>query len=1053
VLFVLELYRASAGSGKTYTLVLKYLELVLKDPDTFKHVLGITFTNKAAAEMKERILLALKDLSKGEARKLENELQGKLPATRQNVKLHSSELLTQLLHNYSDFSLMTIDSFIHRVLRAFALEIGLPLTFSIELNYERLYTYVMERLINQVGHDEFITRIILDFVHDRLREGKSWNIEGDIRKFVGELFNEKNIDWAKEVGEFGPGLLEDYRRQLNAYQGDFLRKMRELGGKAIELIREAGLEVTDFSYGSNGSAGFFEVCRGLDERTLSIFELRKRFVKEEWYSKKAPQDVKARIEALLAGGLAQTRQRIIEVYQSDYPKALTAHFMLETLYPTALLSQIKQLIEEYKTRHNVVPISEFNIKVYEIVKYSPVPFIYAVLGERFNHYLIDEFQDTSRMQWANLYPLVENALASGHKCLTVGDGKQAIYRWRGGDVEIMEWELKQGPLGPYVKRDFLEDNWRSRQKIIHFNNKFFDGIRDICAPENPLLAHIYHEASQFDREKKGGLVSLQFIPETSRQEESDPMVFDCVNAIVKDCLEQGGYCFGDMAVLVRTKKEGRKIAEHLLEQGHRVLSPDSLVLARVPLIRFLIDVLTYLDNPGDRIARSCVIYYLCLHQAKNPMEPTTIGNFIMTGEDRLFKVFPELEIFFRVRDFLIRMPVYEVLEEVIRIFKLSESLDFNTAAYLQAFLNIVSGYSTEHNVDFSSFLDWWESNREEFALEVPETADAVTIMTIHKAKGLEFPVVIIPYADWKHELDRELWLNPDQEQLKLEPPLYIPMPIKRRKALNKTLFEKELLKEAKKVEIDNVNLLYVAFTRAVDRLYIIARKEKTTTQKENNNHRSNVQLLRDKAVPLMETMTDLEDCYTLGDAQPKEITRPAETDLKYEAAEQLLSNRWYDKISIRRKATEFWRFDREYLKEKRSWGILVHQVMARIAGAQDVEAAVKEVFHAGDIDANEQEELNRKLQDIFEIETVKEWFDPKYRAFTESSIITDQGVLRPDRVVIHKDHVIIVDFKTGQHRKSHANQLQTYKQAIQQMGYHNVDAYILYIETKEILPV
>lgn len=1041
---MLKLYRASAGSGKTYTLVREYLQLVLKEPEKFKQILGITFTNKAAAEMKERILKALKDLSKGNTPEEQvEELKKNLPATRQNIRLLSSELLTRLLHNYSDFSLMTIDSFIHRVLRAFALETGLPLSFSIELNYERLYTYVMERLINQVGRDEHVTRIILEFVHGRLREGKSWNIESDIRKFVGELFNEKNIDWAKDISEFGPDRLVDYRNQLQEHQDGFIRKIKSLGGTAIDMIKEAGLTIDEFKHKSSGAAGFFKICQELDNRSLTKFELRKRFVNEEWYARKTPQELKDRIEELLANGLSRKRQEIIKVYEKGYSIALTAHFMLEMLYMTALLSEIKQLIEEYKKRYNVVPISEFNIKVYEIVKYSPVPFIYAVLGERFNHYLIDEFQDTSRMQWANLYPLIENALASGHQCLAVGDGKQSIYRWRGGDVEIMEEELKQGPLGPYVKRDFLEDNWRSRERIIHFNNEFFDGIRDTRAGENKLLAQIYHESSQFHVNKNGGFVSLQFIPETSRQEESDPMVFQRVKDIVTDCLEKGKYNHGDIAVLVRTKNEGRKIAEFLLEQGHKVLSPDSLVLSRIPLVRFLIDVLTYLNAPDDKIARASIIYYLCLHQKENSMAPTFIGKGIMENEDMLFKTFPELEIFFRVRDFLIRMPVYEVVEEIIRIFKLHENLDFNAAAYLQAFLNILSSYSTENNVDFSSFLDWWESNREEFALEVPETADAITIMTIHKAKGLEFPIVIIPYADWKHEPDRELWLKPDQKKLKLTPPLTIPMPVKRRKALDKTLFNDELSQEMKKVEIDNINLLYVAFTRAVDRLYIITRKEKET----------NTTLLREKAVPLMDRMTSLGDGFTLGTPEPKEIKAEEEPGIPAEPDPVLLSNRWFDKITIRRKATEFWRFDNRYPREKQSWGILVHQVMARINRILDVPAAVSAVFHSGDIDNNEQEELTTKLQKIFEIDRVKEWFDPKYRVFTESAIITDDGLLRPDRVIIHDNHVIIVDFKTGQPRRPDRNQLLNYKKAVQDMGYHHVDAFILYLEDLQIQEV
>ncbi|MCP5047845.1 MAG: hypothetical protein GY940_11785, partial [bacterium] len=321
--------------------------------------------------------------------------------------------------------------------------------------------------------------------------------------------------------------------------------------------------------------------------------------------------------------------------------------------------------------------------------------------------------------------------------------------------------------------------------------------------------------------RKGGFVSLRFIPETSRKDEADPKVFDMVNGIVKDCLDNLGFAPGDIAILVRAKSEGQKLADNLLEQGHRVVSPDSLTLARVPLVRFLIDVLSYLNNPEDHMARSSIIYYLCLNRRGTPLTPEVVGHLFMDEEAASVLLLPEIKKFFSLRDFLIRMPVYEVMEEVIRIFRLYESLDFETAGYLQAFLNVVSNYSTENNVDFSSFLDWWDSNEEDFALELPENVDAVKIMTIHKAKGLEFPVVIIPYSDWKHNIDRQLWLTPDGKAFKLEPQLNIPMPVKTRGRLDETLFAAELAEEKKKVVLDNINLLYVAFTRAVDHLYVI----------------------------------------------------------------------------------------------------------------------------------------------------------------------------------------------------------------------------------------
>ena len=1043
-----RLYRSSAGSGKTYTLVKEYLSLVLKDPEKFKHILAVTFTNKAAAEMKERILQALKKLAKKEDRVLAKYLSKENPDLR-NIHRLSSDLLTQLLHNYSDFAIMTIDSFIHKVLRSFALEIGLPLTFTIDLNYERIYTYVVERLIGSVGRNEHNTRVILDFVFARIREEKSWNIEPDIRGFVGDLFNEKNTDWAAEVGGFKPEAFERYREQLNEYQDNFIRRMKELGDQGLRLIEEEKLSLGDFY--KNGAAHFLVKCRDLNRSGLTKFELGKNFLNERWYTQKSSQAFKDQVEALLSSGLSRIHAEIIELYDHHFKIALTAHFMLENIYLAAIVSEIKQLIEEYKTRNNVVPISEFNVKVYEIVKHSPVPFIYAILGEKFNHYLIDEFQDTSRMQWENLFPLIDNALAYNYFNLAVGDGKQSIYRWRGGDVEIMQQEIEQGLMGEHLDIELLEDNYRSKENIVNFNNNFFEGIRNFYLEKNILLKDIYKDLDQYPLEKhKGGFVSLRFISETSRKDEADPQVFGIVNDIVTDCLDNLGFKMGDIAILVRAKSEGRKIADNLLRQGRKVVSPDSLTLARVPLVRFLIDVLTYLNNPEDHMTRSSIIYYLCLNQHGTPMTPEVIGHMFMSKEAESALLPDDIKEFFKRRKFLIRMPVYEVMEEVIRIFHLEKSLDFETAGYLQAFLNIVSNYSTENNVDFSSFLDWWESNEEDFSLEVPENVDAIKIMTIHKAKGLEFPVVIVPYSDWKHAMDRQLWLTPDYETFKLEPKLDIPMPIKTRGRLDETLFADELTEEKKKVVLDNINLLYVAFTRAVDHLHIICRKQKEKKNNGPDDDLSNYELLRDIAVPIMDSQRELGGNYTLGKRVEKKKT-PAQTiETEDQRVSEFISTQWYKKITIRRKATEFWRFDEGYSSDRRSWGILVHYVLSTIQTIEDVPTTVTNIMNSGDIEADERDELIEKINDIFEIAQVRKWFEPGLQVFTEAPVITDAGVLRPDRVVIDEDRVIIIDFKTGMKSDSHSKQLITYMDAMTAMGHQNVDAFLLYLEQEEI---
>lgn len=1043
------LYRSSAGSGKTYTLVKEYLKIILQEPEKFKHILAITFTNKAAGEMKDRIMQSLKKLAKGEDPELEKTLKQEIPDVR-NIDRISRDILTTLLHNYSDFAIMTIDSFIHKVIKAFALEIGLPLNFTIDLNYEKIQTYVIENLMADVGKDPYVTDIILEFVFSRMQQNKSWNIEGDIRKFEAELFNEKNFDWVKEISAFDNVVFDRVTDQLKTIRDDFIKRFNELGTNALDLIRESGLTINDFAYKKSGAAGVLQKCAYLGEKDLKKFDIGSRFRNGQWYSKSASTEIIANIEKLLGNGLSQINEDILSHFENNRPRVLSAVSVLDNIYLAAVINRLKILVDDYKKLNNVIPISEFNIKVHEIVENSPVPFIYTIIGERYNHYLMDEFQDTSKLQWENLFPLIENSLGSGFSSMAVGDGKQSIYRWRGGDVEIMETDIRTKIRPEQLTVYPLDKNFRSRKNIVTFNNRFFQETSESYKEENSLLGQVYSDISQKPVRKEGGFVSLRFFDEPQDGEASpDVQVFDRVSDIIMLCRERN-YEDSDIAILVRENKDGQKIAENLLEKDIQVVSPDSLSLPKLPLIRFLIDVLTYLSNPRDKIAEASIIYFMTQNgneqavENEQTMSPSAVGDFIM-GNKNWDQLPGQLKNFFNRGKYFIRMPVYEVVEEVIRIFKLSTSLVFDTKGYLQAFLNIVSRYTAENSVDISSFLDWWEFREEDFYMVVPETKPAVKIMSIHKAKGLEFPVVIIPYSNWSHKMDQQLWLKAEPP-LPTDPILDFPMPVKSVKLLTETFFKQAYLDEEEKMTIDNINLLYVAYTRAVDNLYIIAQRRKS---KDKN---VNYDLLENRAAPGMTEDPEQPGHFTFGEQTVKEVDKEKASALECRPAEELISTNWTEKIKIRRKSKEFWRFDTGYREERRNWGILVHQVLADIRTLEDVPRAVERTVISGDIKAAERESLEKEIHELFKIPQVNEWFDParEGQLFIESPILTAAGVLRPDRVMVTDGKVTVVDFKTGGKHPNHAEQVRGYKAALQNMGQKNVEAYLLYLETKEI---
>jgi len=390
------------------------------------------------------------------------------------------------------------------------------------------------------------------------------------------------------------------------------------------------------------------------------------------------------------------------------------------------------------------------------------------------------------------------------------------------------------------------------------------------------------------------------------------------------------------------------------------------------------------------------------------------------------------------------MPVYEAIEEVIRLFNLNEFFGFRTAGILQAFLDAVAEFTVDNNADFYSFLDWWEINKEEFKLFIPDSKNAIKIMTIHKAKGLEFPVVIIPYADWEHRVDKQLWLTPNP-QPPLDYQLEYPILVNYNQRLEKTYFISDLRKEEEKMLIDNINLLYVAFTRAIDNLYIISKK---------NRKSKNFQLLNEWLLYNLKKGEKSNENFKVGDPVLKENCQTYhQVDLDEIPENRIISNRWFSKISIRRRASDFWKFDNTDRAERRNWGILVHQILANIRSRQDLEGVVENALNSGQIDAKEKVILKNKIEDIFKIQMVSEWFNPQNTIFIESKIITLTGILRPDRIIVSREKVVVIDFKTGEKMASHSQQMRIYVEAIKTMGFSKVEAFILYLQDKSIVPV
>jgi ATP-dependent exoDNAse (exonuclease V) beta subunit len=1041
-------YKSSAGSGKTFTLVKEYLKLILPEPEKYRHILAITFTNKAANEMKERILFNLKELAKPPDKRNPKVNKDLLPKIVKETGLSeaqiiakSDEALKLILHNYSDFAIGTIDSFSHRIIRTFAHDFGLPVNFNVELDSDELLETAVDLLLDKVGDDKELTDILVKFLESRMDDDKGWNIEGILLGFARVLLNEtgmRHMEMLRDLKltDFNRIIPEIYR-QINAFEN----RIQAIASEGAELIETNDIPQSAFFQGEKGIGGYLGKLAKKRMESLNSDSYASRTVNEgKWTSGKASPEDKIKIERI-SERLIEIYQQINqerELHQSNYS---FLKMLAKTIYPLAVLNQIDQTLTAFKKQNNIVHISEFNRRIAEIVLNEPVPFIYERLGERFNHVLIDEFQDTSQLQWSNLQPLIENSLASGYFNLVVGDGKQAIYRWRNGDVD--QFTSLPGIPGSNTNRLLkdrerilrqncksypLKENFRSRYEIIDFNNRFFSFLSQQYFSE---LGKVYDDPVQENSaRKKGGYVNIEIIDHMEEESGYREKTLNRILERIRD-LEHQNFQWQDIAILCRKNKDGNEIARFLLQNGIRVISSEALLLSHSPEVNFIIGVMKILDDPGNQILTAELITYLCL---KDRLKNTGLHQMLL----KITKGHPSADFFRILEDQhfsidvsqLTGMPVFELAEELIRQFSLNTFAD----PYLQFFLDAVMKYSRKNSSSVSAFLDWWETKKEKLSVIIPEGLNAVRIMTVHKAKGLQFPVVIHPFAQDKKETARTfLWVEiPDDHLMGLKSAM-----IKSQKELLETDYRSQYEEEERKSLIDLVNILYVAMTRAEERLYVLTQPAPGTNSKTqsiplffNKFFKSNREW--------MEGKTEYEYGLPVGRETSDKDKLPGTATLS-----SFISNDWRKKIFIRARAPEVW--DINDPEKKNHWGNLIHSVLSEITTRNDFDAVMDKISSSGMVDGNDKERLKDTICGILDNPETSHLFDKGVKVKREAEILLKNGnTLRPDRVILDGDTITLIDYKTGKPHEKHERQLRDYEAGLMEMGYKEVRKFLLY---------
>lgn len=797
-----SIYQASAGSGKTYVLVKEYLILTLKDPNSFKNVLAITFTNKAAKEMKTRILTALKDLSSNKNLLLKEDLQRDLIDV--NIKENASILLTKILHNYSNFAVTTIDSFIHKIVKSFAFELNLPPYFELDLKEEQLSERIKDKLIDSIGENEEITKIFDEFI-DFIALDEENNIKSKLNALTSniskQLFNETSPIYDEKFEKID---LKNYQKVINE-QSLILKTIDKKAKDALNILKK--LDEETLSKISN----LKNLIKKLESFRNKIFTKKDKLItkqlKNEIFFKKANDNLEKNLKEL---GFHKSIQELKTLYYNNIETLTSNKIFLKRVFDMILIKKMKEFLEDYIAENDIVPISEINRRVSEIIKKDSTPFIYYKIGEYYQNYLIDEFQDTSLKQWNNLYPLIENSQAEGHFGMAVGDPKQAIYRWRGGDVNIMNYEIEKRLND--VKKINLKYNYRSSKTIIDFNNLFFKSL--VKETDNDFLTEIYQNVEQIPKKDDDGLVSVNIFNLPNKKEATEVITKKLIEKI-EDLITEEIYELKDIAILVNTNKEGEIIANALFEKEIEVSSSESLLIANEPIVLLLINAINWLISPENILLFTKIAYFLNLINDKNnrmlfrKLEKKQFLNNKEIDITKIQGINRELKELSSNREELLTYSLYDIVESLIKIFNLDKN-HRKTGRFLERFLGLIKE-SDKDNV--YSFLEWWEENKSNLSLTSQEDYDAIKIITIHKAKGLEFPVVFIPFANWNYHLSNkhDIWLENKDGLAHLVTP---------NQELENSIFKKSYEFEKKMYFMDSINKLYVSFTRAISSLFI-----------------------------------------------------------------------------------------------------------------------------------------------------------------------------------------------------------------------------------------
>lgn len=1066
----LTVYKASAGSGKTFTLATEYIRLIVENPTSYRNILAVTFTNKATEEMKMRILSQLYGIWKG-LPESDNYLQVIVEKTGYPTELireRAGQGLSNLLHNYNYFRVETIDTFFQSVLRNMARELDLTTNLKIGLNDVQVEELAVDQLIADLSTTDVMLQWILKYIMESISDEKTWNVISQIKRFGRTIFNNeyKEVSQALEQKMEEKGFFERYTTQLREIKKAAEERMILIGESFFDTLEGEGLSIDDLSNKNRGIAGFFlKLQKGVFDPSIENATVANCLGNpEKWCAKTHPQ--RDFILSLAEGTLGDILRYAVEERSRQWKLYKSADLTLRHLNQLRLLGSIEKKVRELNENNNRFLLSDTQQLLHALIEGSDSPFIFEKIGTQLEHVMIDEFQDTSTVQWQNFRVLLDEVMShEGGSNLIVGDVKQSIYRWRSGDWRLLN-DIEQQFRQQQIETIPLKKNYRSERNVITFNNHFFSHAAELEYQEqqelNPeeaeQLKRAYADVVQEipDGREAAGEVSVTLLPAEDYQTTTLQEVADSISELTERGIPQR-----EIAILVRVNNQIPVIAQYFLEQMPevKIVSDEAFRLDASVAVNLLVSALRLLSHPDDLLTQAAIVKLYHIDVLKEQAE----DNELLLRTNDLNLLLPEA--FRSQREVLITMPLYELAERLYAIFEL-ERLN-EQSAYVFAFYDQLASYVSENTADIDSFLAAWDESLCGKTIQSEET-NGVRILSIHKSKGLEYNYVICPFCDWQLEKQSGnfLWCQPKEEPFNDLP--IAPVDYSKNQMLG-TIYEKDYLHEHLQNTVDNLNLLYVAFTRAKKGLYVFGKRGAKASRSG----------LIEQCLPLVAQempeaiLSGLEDekgilQFSLAsparNASHASLSSPSSKNPFLQPAASIAVDFHYTESQVNfrqsNRSQAFIEADESDEIERLNYiqtGSVLHQIFSMIRTTDDIEDALKQLQFEGVL-YDEQitpERITAMLRKRLQDPRVADWFSPRWTLFNECTILTmEDGEVkerRPDRVMTDGQHWVVVDFKFGSPKPEYGDQVREYMALIKTMQPEaEVNGYLWFVYSNKI---